>query len=63
MPPYLVAAAHASCGQREQAFLWLEKAYREHDSWLIFLKTDLLFEKLRSDPRFHELVRRMNFPT
>ena len=48
--------------QKEQAFEWLEKAYEERDDWFIGLKVSPMFDGLRSDPRFQDLLERMNFP-
>jgi adenylate cyclase len=60
--PTDLATAYAACGRNEEAFRWLERAYREHDSSLAGMKTEITLEKLRSDPRFQDLVRHMNFP-
>ncbi|MFQ5694366.1 MAG: protein kinase [Terriglobia bacterium] len=62
LPSYEIAAVHAALGQKEQAFAWLEKAYGERDSWLVFVKVEPMFDPLRGDPRFQALLRRMNFP-
>jgi serine/threonine protein kinase/Tfp pilus assembly protein PilF len=56
---YNIAQLSARLGDREQTFAWLERAYRERDSRLVSLRVDPLFENLRSEPRFQELVRRM----
>jgi tetratricopeptide (TPR) repeat protein len=60
--PTDLAAAYAACGRNGEAFRWLERAYREHDSFLASMRTDITFEKLRPDPRFQDLLKRMNFP-
>ena len=60
--PYDIALIHAALGEKDQAFEWLEKAYEQRDSSLIFLKVDPRLDPLRSDPRFQDLLRRMNFP-
>jgi TolB-like protein/DNA-binding winged helix-turn-helix (wHTH) protein/tetratricopeptide (TPR) repeat protein len=60
--PSDLAAAYAACGRNEEALRWLDRAYREHDSYLAGMKTDITLERLRSDPRFRELVLRMHFP-
>ncbi|MFQ5777047.1 MAG: protein kinase [Terriglobia bacterium] len=61
-PSYEIAAVHAALGQKDQAFAWLENAYVERDSWLVFLKVEPMFDPLRGDARFQDLLRRMNFP-
>jgi len=60
--PYSVAQIYAALGDFDQAFAWLEKAYKEHQYQLVYLKVDPALDPLRSDPRFQDLLRRMNFP-
>jgi tetratricopeptide (TPR) repeat protein len=59
---YEVALVYAGLDEKDQAFKWLEKAYEAHDKGMCFLKVDPPLDPLRSDPRFQDLVRRMNFP-
>jgi adenylate cyclase len=54
------AILHAQLGEKEQAFAWLEKAFRDRQPWLSQLQGDPQFEPLRSDPRFADLVRRIH---
>ena len=56
----LRATAHGYLGEMDQAFEWLEQSYdtREGDIWL--LKVTPKYDPLRSDPRFQDLLRRMN---
>jgi TolB-like protein/serine/threonine protein kinase/DNA-binding winged helix-turn-helix (wHTH) protein/Flp pilus assembly protein TadD len=61
--PGWVAEVYVSLGDNDEAFRWLERAYRERDAWLVLLKVWPRFDPLRSDPRFEDLVRRMNFPS
>jgi len=62
--PYMIATVYAGLGDKDKAFEYLEKAYQERSSDLpYFLKADLRMDSLRSDPRFQDLMRRMNFPT
>ncbi len=49
-------------GEKDQAITWLEKAYEEHDSAMLQLRGISPSDPLRSDPRFQDLLRRMNFP-
>jgi len=46
-------------GENEQAFAWLEEAYKEQSNILQFVKVHPLFDPLRADPRFAEIVRRV----
>ena len=57
--PSYVAGIYARIGEKDQAFDWLEKAYRERDANLLFLKTDESWDSLRADPRFLSLVQRV----
>jgi TolB-like protein/Flp pilus assembly protein TadD len=59
---YVIAQAYAAIGDFDQACVWLEKAYEERTFELSNLKVDPRFDCLRSDPRFQDLLRRMNFP-
>ena len=59
---FLFAGYYASLGDMDQAFHSLEKAYAQREDDLVLLKTNPWLDPLRSDPRYDELVRRMNFP-
>jgi TolB-like protein/Tfp pilus assembly protein PilF len=59
---YLIARLYADLGDKEQAFRWLDTAYREHDFLLVGLATQFQFDPLRSDPRFGELMHKVGFP-
>jgi serine/threonine protein kinase/tetratricopeptide (TPR) repeat protein len=58
---YLLAQLYAQAGDKEQAFYWLDTAYREHDH-MFELNTDFMLDPLRSDPRFAELVKKVGLP-
>ena len=59
--PFGIAAIHAGLGERDQALEWLQKSCDEMSPFVsMFLKVDPKFESLRSDPRFADLLRRMN---
>jgi len=51
--------AYLGLGDNEQAFYWLEQAYKEQSNILQFVKTHPFFDPIRSDPRFADLVRRV----
>ena len=59
--PYEVAGVYAQLGDRDRAIDWLDKAYRNR-SCLYWLRQDPRFDSIRSDPRFQELLAKMNFP-
>jgi len=62
MTPYGIAGIYARLGDKDETFNWLEKAYREHDPYIIYLKTGPEFDALRSDPRTIDLMRRIGLP-
>ncbi|HUU15503.1 MAG TPA: tetratricopeptide repeat protein, partial [Terriglobia bacterium] len=62
LPPVLVAIVYVGLGDKEEALAWLEKGYAERAASLDYLKVGPMFDPLRSDPRFQDLLRRMNFP-
>jgi len=61
-PAFSFAVVDAGLGEKDQAFAWLEKAYGERTSRLGYLKVEPLWDPLRPDPRFADLVRRIGLP-
>ena len=59
---YTVATFYAELGDKEQAFEWLNTAYRERDEQLMGLKTDFTLDPIRSDPRFTQLIKKVGLP-
>jgi TolB-like protein/DNA-binding winged helix-turn-helix (wHTH) protein/Tfp pilus assembly protein PilF len=62
VPAVSFAIVYVGLGEKEQAFLWLEKAYDERTNSLAYLKVTATWDPLRSDPRFADLVRRIGLP-
>jgi TolB-like protein/Tfp pilus assembly protein PilF len=60
--PAELAALHAVLGDKEGAMALLEKAYAAHDLQLQYLKIATQYDRLRSEPRFQDLVRRVGLP-
>ncbi len=60
--PYEIALVYARLGDAGQAVAWLEKSYQQHDWQMVQLKTFRQWDSVRSDSRFQDLLRRMNFP-
>ena len=44
---------------KDQAFAWLEKAFKDHSPFLVFLKLEPMLDDLHSDPRWSDLERRV----
>jgi len=61
--PYHMARICAALGKKDEALRWLETGYRERAAWMVVLKVEPRFDGLRSDPRFQDLLRSMNFPS
>lgn len=59
---YAVALVHASLGNRDSAFAWLERGVRERTHWLVWLQRDPRWAPIRGDPRFAALVREVGLP-
>ncbi len=57
------AGVYVALGDPDEAFRILEKAVEERNSLLVFFKEDPTFDNLHSDPRWQQLIRRMNFPS
>ena len=60
--PGTIADLYFLLGDKDQAFALLEKAYEERDNMVVLLKVEPMFDPLRSDPRFANLLRRVGFP-
>jgi TolB-like protein/Flp pilus assembly protein TadD len=60
-----IASLYARLGGRDDidaAFKWLEKDFADHGEGLVHLREEILFDNLRSDPRFADLLRRIGLP-
>jgi tetratricopeptide (TPR) repeat protein len=56
------AAVQVRLGDFDAAFKLLEKGYANHGDALVYLNVDPYWDKIRSDPRFRDLVRRVGIP-
>lgn len=56
---YESACFNAKLGNKDKAFEYLDKAYKQRRSSLNFIKVDPFLDSLHSDPRFEDLVRRI----
>jgi tetratricopeptide (TPR) repeat protein len=59
---YEAAFIYAALSQNDRAFEWLDKAFEQRDTGLVFLKIDPCFDVVRDDSRFKRLLRRVGLP-
>ena len=57
--PIVFVAPSIGMNDRDQAFAWLEKSVAAHSPGLTALKVDPIYDPLRSDPRYQDLLRRV----
>lgn len=60
---FFIAGVYAALGDKNEAFACLEKAYKKHDFFLVFLKVHPYMDPLRSDPRYVDLLHRIKLDT
>jgi len=61
--PMDIAGCYFSAGQNSQALDWMERAFEEHDAVMPWLRAfPLFYDALRDEPRYQDLLRRMNLP-
>ncbi|HET8674234.1 MAG TPA: tetratricopeptide repeat protein, partial [Blastocatellia bacterium] len=58
--PHSIAAIYGALGEKDLALDWLEKAYKDRNPYMWYLKLDPRFDSLRSDERFTAFLRRIN---
>jgi eukaryotic-like serine/threonine-protein kinase len=61
VPPYNFALVYNALGESDKALDHLEKAFAEKDVRMVWLKVEPKWNNLRNEPRFVELMKRMNF--
>jgi eukaryotic-like serine/threonine-protein kinase len=61
-PAYYIAIVEAGLGKKDDAFEWLERAYRNRSAELPDAKIEPMLDNLRSDSRLSDLIRRMGLP-
>jgi serine/threonine protein kinase/tetratricopeptide (TPR) repeat protein len=62
LPAYSIAMVYAGLADKEQTIFWLKKGYEERNDDMIYMKIEPVFDPIRSDPRFQDLIRRVGFP-
>ena len=61
--PEVLAVGYAAVGEKDEAFVQLEKALEAHSAGLVYLVVDPMYDPLRDDPRFRELVEKVGLKT
>ncbi len=61
VPAYSFAMIYNGLGEREEALNYLEKSFQEREAQISFIKVDTRWDEFRTDPRFMEIIKRMNF--
>ncbi|HEY8181799.1 MAG TPA: tetratricopeptide repeat protein, partial [Thermoanaerobaculia bacterium] len=59
VPAFDIAGVYAGLGEKDRAFSSLEQSYQDRHPWLVMLRVSPIFDPLRSDPRYSELVGRI----
>jgi TolB-like protein/Flp pilus assembly protein TadD len=59
---FSIATVYAGLGDRDGVFAWLEKDFQNRDGSLADITASVPLEPLRGDPRFKDLLKRMNLP-
>lgn len=62
VPSEVPAFVYSNLNERDAAFTWLEQAYKDHTWCILYLKDDAIWNPLRPDPRFAQLLRRVGLP-
>ncbi len=62
VPAYSIAIIYAGLNEKDQAFEWLNKAYEDRSFYLTLLNFETTLDNLHPDPRFKELLKRVNLP-
>jgi TolB-like protein/DNA-binding winged helix-turn-helix (wHTH) protein/tetratricopeptide (TPR) repeat protein len=58
-----IATIYAGLDDADNAMLWLEKSYRQHESQMPFIESDDRFDSLHADARYQKLVHRLGLPS
>ena len=61
-PAFSRVPLYVGLAEKDRAFEWLERAYEERSDLLVYLNVDPRLDKLRSDSRFKDLMKRVGLP-
>ncbi|MGA2533597.1 MAG: protein kinase [Candidatus Aminicenantales bacterium] len=60
VPAWQIGTLYTRAGMKDEALEWLKKAHQAHDPNMPYISVDPIFDILRDDPRFRDLLRQMN---
>jgi tetratricopeptide (TPR) repeat protein len=60
--PWQIGTLYTRAGKNKEALEWLEKAYAAHDPNMPYISVDPIFDNLRDEPEFQDLLNRMKLP-
>lgn len=60
--PWQICTLYCRAEKKPEALNWLEKAYEEHDNNMPYISVDPLFDFLRKEERFKNILRKMKLP-
>ena len=61
-PPWQICTLYCRAEMKKEALDWLEKAYAEHDPNILIISIEPLFDFLREEQRFKEILQKMDLP-
>lgn len=62
VPEWNIGTLYTRAGKKEEALIWLEKAYESHSVNMPYIRVDPIFDFMRDDSRFQTLIIKMGFP-
>ena len=62
LPAIYLAAIFTDLDEKDRAIEWLEKAFQDRCDYLVYIQQEPGFDRLRTEPRFQDLVRRIGLP-
>jgi tetratricopeptide (TPR) repeat protein len=62
VPPIKIALSYARLGEKDSAFIWLDRAIEARDPYVLRIPVEPHWDSLRSDPRYAAVMKRIGFP-
>lgn len=60
--PIFMAMAYAAAGEKDLTIKWLEKAIEDRSGWVVEIPSEPVWDLVRDDPRYQELIKKVGFP-